>query len=526
MQAFIPTPASKSALVGKAAVIVASTLALAVHALWARPFAPAQAWKGTVRAALLVLAAASAAVVAWAGALDLRIVSGTGASRTLTAGSYVLVVLFAAAITLLVAGVATAMLRGARESAGTRRMQESATLCVNIPPLSNAEQVPDSVRSAFAVCATAPDGSATTRLSSAAETAAAIVDSSGSTNADFASVPVRRRKPSVKRRQRGESRRWPNIPPLLEPSVASTSAILADMAASDADVVAACDGIASSLQGLSAAEARGTSALLLPGLSARFEAALSGGAAFDSTAVEALCRAMAALSDHADAALISRLAKGSALAHLAALLRQCVSSSLDQHTPPVLSPALWLLGNLAADRRAVTTFVAASGAELLVSFLSASRADLRLHICVAVASLAARADAALALLRAGVIPALACCLSEEESDETYPTSVVLSSDPSSGACIADAEAACRALASVLQHCAKVSDDATHANSELVASRAIEGCTAALRRAAASPPESLPVEYAARAAEALLGIMECDAAAAGGGGRSGVSRAGC
>ena len=67
-----------------------------------------------MRAALLVLAAASAAVVAWAGALDLRILTGASAARTLTAGSYILAVLFGIAIALLVNAVAVAMMRGAK----------------------------------------------------------------------------------------------------------------------------------------------------------------------------------------------------------------------------------------------------------------------------------------------------------------------------------------------------------------------------------------------------------------------------
>jgi len=79
LQAFLPTPSSAAALIGKCAAVCTATLALAAHTLLVRPFAPAHAWKGPVYAALLVLAAACAAVNAWAGALDLGLLGGPGA---------------------------------------------------------------------------------------------------------------------------------------------------------------------------------------------------------------------------------------------------------------------------------------------------------------------------------------------------------------------------------------------------------------------------------------------------------------
>lgn len=104
-----------------------ATLALAVHVLLVRPFAPAQAWKGPVRAALLTLAAASAAVVAWAGALDLRILTGTGAARALTAGSYTLAVLFGLTLAVLIGSVATAMLKGAKAEEEEARIRAAGS---------------------------------------------------------------------------------------------------------------------------------------------------------------------------------------------------------------------------------------------------------------------------------------------------------------------------------------------------------------------------------------------------------------
>ena len=87
------------------------TLTLAVHALWLRPFAPAHEWKGPVRAALLVLCAACAAVNAWASAVDARGGSGLAAGGPgLSAAAYLILVLFCVTILLLVAGVGRAML--------------------------------------------------------------------------------------------------------------------------------------------------------------------------------------------------------------------------------------------------------------------------------------------------------------------------------------------------------------------------------------------------------------------------------
>lgn len=114
VQSFEPTPVSAAVLLGKAASIILMTLALAVHNLWARPFAVADSWKTGVRAAILVLAAACAAHVAWAGALDIRLLRGSQAAASLTVGSYFVAVLFCAVIALLVGSVGRAMMRGVR----------------------------------------------------------------------------------------------------------------------------------------------------------------------------------------------------------------------------------------------------------------------------------------------------------------------------------------------------------------------------------------------------------------------------
>jgi len=94
---------------------VPPTLAMAVYTLVVRPFAPAHAWKGPVYAALLVLAAACAAVNAWAGALDLGVVGGPDARAALTAGAYTVIVLTACVLVALVGGIGKAMLQGVRD---------------------------------------------------------------------------------------------------------------------------------------------------------------------------------------------------------------------------------------------------------------------------------------------------------------------------------------------------------------------------------------------------------------------------
>ena len=519
-QAFVPTPASKATLLAKAAVIITSMLALTVHTLWVRPFTPLQAWKGPVRAALLVLAAASAAVVAWAGALDLRIISGTAALKALTAGSYALAVLFCAVIAVLVASVAAAMLRGVREEQARIHATESLPQHRRrVEPRIDKDlagsvgmalvHVPESI-----ACGEGRYVSA----AAAASASAAGLDSTDDSAYSMNPLAVRRRMVSRKKLQPKLSKQ--------DASLAFAAVVLLDAASSDADVVAVCDNIASSLGRLTSAKARAASATLLPGLAARITAALSSGAVADSAMVVAVCRAMSALSDHADAATLSGMAESGAVEQLMSLLRQCVPGqspgSSPASAPPALAPALVLLGNVAADKRAAKAFVAAGGAGLLVALLSSvdttascadkdsagvvqpagqPSGDSLLLICVAAASVSEHAGAATALLRAGVVPVLARSL--------LPQPLI-----GSGAAphsFADAEAACRALTNVLRHCAASAEDADEAASELAACGAVAGCTAALKRAA-SEADALVVDLAACIAEALVGIVECAAAA--------------
>lgn len=103
-----------------------------------------------------------------------------------------------------------------------------------------------------------------------------------------------------------------------------------------------------------------------------------------------------------------------------------------------------------------------------------------------------------------------------------PAADYLTSSGNADISLADAEAACRSLANVLRHCATSTATAIRARCEIAAYGAVDSCTAALRNAAASPPDSIPVEHAALAAEALLAIVGCDADSAAASGGSAAS----
>jgi len=80
---------------------MAATLLLAAYIHVVVPSLP-HAWKAPVRVSLLVLAAACAAVNAWAGAIDVGTLSDPRATQVLAVGAYVLLVLFAIVLGLLV----------------------------------------------------------------------------------------------------------------------------------------------------------------------------------------------------------------------------------------------------------------------------------------------------------------------------------------------------------------------------------------------------------------------------------------
>jgi len=225
------------------------------------------------------------------------------------------------------------------------------------------------------------------------------------------------------------------------------------------------------------------------------------------------------------------------------LLRQCVPVPSSEAPPAFVSSALWLLGNVAAaDEAGAAAFSAAGGAALLVALLSSAAADapahgagpegaaarpsagdtLLLHACMAAACLSTHAVGAVALLRAGAIPALARCLPPPARPITWPPLTGLQA-------AAPARSHPRASwtqrphAAPLQACCGTAGAQTGPQSCTRRRRA-----ASWRPAGPSPPalrpcgaplpppcqeDALPVECAACAAEALLGALGCAAAAA-------------
>ena len=524
LQAWVPTPASTPALVGKAVAIIVPSLALAVHALWVRPFAAAHAWKSGVRAALLVLAAACAAAVAWAGALDLRLLSGPRAVASLTAGSYVIAVLFCIVIAVLVGGVAHSMLQGVRAEAAAMRMRLLA-LPVRAPPKRRPQRGADApLEPAVGAYSEVAQG-----LSRAGCAPPRALPDAASDSA-FAAHPARRPgSGATRRRRRGQ----PPQSVLRDSGLTAVASLLSDASASNADVVVACDAAIASLGRVPVGEVQAASAALLPGLSTRLATALRMGDSADSSEAVSLCGAMAALSDHADAATLSRLVEAGVPGQLAGLrLSLRVRGSRDQAAAPspALTHALWLLGNVAADQDAAAAFTEAGGALLLVELLSfPPGADASLHVCVALASVSAHADAAAALLDAGVLSVLAPFLLQPGREEPgFRSSASLSREEAGGVSaapdtlsVADAEAACRALANVLRPCVSSegrTGTAAKACCELAAAEGvIAGLTAALRLQQAatdtSTDASLPVEpdgLSAAAVEALLCLIRCAA----------------
>lgn len=539
LQAFIPTPVTEAELVGKAAVIIVSTLAVALHTLWVRPFIPAHAWKAPVRAALLMLAAASAAVIAWAGALDLRLIEGTLAVTVLTAGAYVLVVLFAVVIAALVFGVAGAMSRSIRD--GNLRMR--VTVHSLVAPQAKRVTRSLGLHNDLDLEAAMPPPSI---AFAGRPDAGGITPSDPMVDFAFAVHPVRCNAGTdgSQRRRRQDGR----VAAVFAgyPGMKAAAAALMQpprVNYTPAQICAACEEVVTSLDRLSVAEAGLASAALLPGLSARLNAALSeNDDRVDAEIVASVCRAMAALSDHTDEITLSRLGRGELPLQLVRLLRLAMLPSVqpDGETAdrrPLLlataSHALWLIGNIAADQGAAVSFSAAGGATLLINIIASAPftydQETVLQACVAVASISAHADAALPFLDAGAFTPLARLLQRTHtaagvrealslrSASKYLNSLPTPVDPVGS--LADAEAACSALRSILHYCAAVFSSrpvvAMLACRQLVASDVVEGCTSLLQWhlgtsscAHEGGGESSTTPLATDAAEVLLSVIGC------------------
>lgn len=522
-------------LVGKAVTIVLATLVLALHILWSRPFAQEHAWKGPVRAALLVLAAASAAVVAWAGALDLRIIGGARAVAALTAGAYFLVVLFSITIVTLVVGVATAMMKGARDESvrihdaeAARALAEMHSECPSISEPASPSN--DQVMCSIAVEATNLGSTHDASVVKVASAAAAATASAADDQVSFTTQSARR---LGRRGGHGSSRRRQR-PALFSGNpglTAAAASLRAGATASDTDVRDACESILSSLASLSADEASRASSALLPGLSGWLKTIVSYDSVGEGTGVAlvAVCRAMAALSDHADADTMAQLRKSELPRQLVALLQRGGRSSAQRDgTESFLSQALWVLGNATADKGLAAEFISAGGAGVLVALIdisdsSSAISDASFQVCVSIASISIHAAAAIALLDAGVLGPLARCFlrgiggSNVARAETSPQSQPCLRNLR-GESVVDAEAASRALANVLRwwggaggERGRPSAFALRVCSDLASHKVIAVCTTALRRhveAVTSRDRELTASVAANAADVLLSALKC------------------
>ena len=308
-----------------------------------------------------------------------------------------------------------------------------------------------------------------------------------------------------------------------EATIASATAVLLNPRSSDADVVAACDGL--KVADLPRREVRAAGATLLPALASRLASAAGGGGNAGSSSsggspsvAAAIYRVMAPLSDHADTRTRAVMAASGIPALLAQALRDAAAPkplplgkgpALASPTAAAATPVslvLWLLGNVCRDTAAAADLVAAGGLPPLLSMLRPGAAttedgdDLAFHACMALVPLAERSASAAALLNAGALKALAGCLPLPPAAAATPGAS--QTRPPSGALV---EATC----SVLHHLLKTRSSARPAAvtcEELVASGALRGVRAALDLSCAEP--SLNASLAAHAASALLAAVQC------------------
>jgi hypothetical protein len=111
LRALLPRPATLEGIVSKAAVSVVCILAVCAHVLLVRPFRTDQAWKGWVRAALLVDSAGCVLLNAVVAASDLEL-GGAALTRSITVGSYALLVACLMTFVVLLVGFIASMYKG------------------------------------------------------------------------------------------------------------------------------------------------------------------------------------------------------------------------------------------------------------------------------------------------------------------------------------------------------------------------------------------------------------------------------
>lgn len=194
------------------AVSVVPTLLLAAHTVFARPFAPEFSWKGPVRAALLLLAAACAAVQGWARAIDVGLSSGGAAAVGLTAAAYAIIVIFCLTVGVLVVSVGLAMPRGARaEQAAIVEALEAAARDISarrhVPLVAASTQKPQSRgRSSNSLLVVSLDMTSDVALLDSATVSAASAAARAATAADSNAVQMKSRSLDTFRAQRARMR--------------------------------------------------------------------------------------------------------------------------------------------------------------------------------------------------------------------------------------------------------------------------------------------------------------------------------
>lgn len=115
--AIMPTPATAAQAAGKAVIIITALSALLTIVAAARPYPPSSAWKGPVKALLLILSigATTVALIADLAAIN-PVAYGSGPARTfITGGSYVLFALSVLVVSVLLVGVGRSVYEGARD---------------------------------------------------------------------------------------------------------------------------------------------------------------------------------------------------------------------------------------------------------------------------------------------------------------------------------------------------------------------------------------------------------------------------
>lgn len=425
LEALLPRPSTLALAIAKASCIASATLSLCVYILVARPFAAVHAWKGHVRALILVMSAGCAAINAGVSARFIGLDSPRLATA-LEVGAYVLLCTFGVTILVLVISVGRAMHAGALDEqrgvdacarAATTARTASLTSRRCMSALESGEAGDSSQSSSTAPLAFLNplhatryiDGGAEPPLLAAAAAHARAFAASGDDAGRTLGFAVRPLVlPRSARQGRAQlSRRQREIPAPAR----YLAALLAEPSSADpSQLCAACDAVAS----LSPEMARAACGTLLPALSSCVAQALRGGSPLHGAAVvAAMCRAMALLTDHAgdDAAFDSLVSPDLPVA-LATVLAAPESSA------QALSHACWLVGNLAAHPATLGAFIDARGLHATVGLLgrvggagggsgvgdclgacvAAGDEDVPLHCLVALCSIAEVPEGAAALV--------------------------------------------------------------------------------------------------------------------------------